>query len=261
MKIWYQVVSNIERRPTFVKAMQDIAKASVDRGTTIEFHGTRTGLSGEQYHSVRYMDIVGVLANAIAAEKQGFDVFTIGNTLDAGIRECRELVNIPVVGHLQTALSLTSMMADKFSVITTHQKFVLYLAGLIKAYGYGDNMVSIDGLDVEVANHDKLYTDKKYGEARLERVVDFAKKGVASGAQMILLLPPSIYVGLTRMGITEIDGAPILNTTAGVIKMSELMVKFRKITGMFISRKVTYELPPKELVNEVIARHKLVLGA
>lgn len=260
MKIWFQTVSSLDRRPEYLKTLTQFANSAADPGTVVECHGTTTGVGGEEYNSVRYFDVTGLLANAITAERKGFDAFVIGNTLDAGLREARELVNIPVISHMQTSLMMMSMMAGKFSLIVSHYRFAPIWEGLIREYGFRDRMVSIDALDIEVTQGERLYTDKQYEEMKLQRVVDLAKKAVAGGAELIIIFPPSMFLRLAKQGMLDIDGAPVLNTIAAVIRMAELMVKYRKVTGMFISRKLVYSSPPKDLVDQVIARHKLQIG-
>lgn len=263
MKIWYQQVTSNVKRPEFDKDLAEMCHRVAEPGTVVEVHGTPSGVGGEEYDPIRYLKVYGsdgVLAAAITAERRGFDAFTIGNTLDAGLREARALVDIPVVGHLQTALQMMSMMADKFSLIVSHHKFAAVWDRLIRDYGFKDRMVSIDALDIETTGYERLFTDTGFEETSLQRVVELAKKGVAGGAELIIVFPPPLFLRLAKKGILEIDGAPVLNTIAAVIKMTELMVKFRQLTGMFISRKLTYANPPKELVDQVIARHKLQIG-
>lgn len=257
MKLWYQNVSNIDVRPEYKAAMTKYVNSVADPGTVIECYGSPTGLGGEEYNSIRYFDVNWVLNNAIKAERNGYDAFIIGNTLDAALQEARELVDIPVIGHLQTALFLISTMAKNFSIVTSHRKFASFWEGLIANYGYKDRLVSIVGMDVEVTMYEKLYTDKKFEEARIEKILEHGKKAVAAGAELLYILPASMYLRLEKRGIKEIDGAPIFNSVPGVIKMAELMVKYRQITGMFVSRKLTYALPPKELVDQLIVRHNL----
>ncbi len=257
MKLWYQNVTNIDIRPEYKKAITDYTNSVADPGTVVECYGVPTEVGGVEYNSIRYLDVGWILSGAITAERNGYDAFIIGNGLDSGIQEARELVNIPVIGHLQTALLLMSTMAKNFSMVVSHKKLASYWEGLIARYGFKDRLVSIVGLDVELNMLEKLYSDKKFDEARIDEILDQFKKAVAAGAEMLYISPASMYFRLEKRGITEVDGAPIFNSIPAVIKMAELMVKYRQITGMFISRKLTYALPPRELVDQLIARHKL----
>lgn len=264
MRIWWQAVTSTKGWPEYKKAVIEYANKVADPGTVVESYGTPTAVGGEEYDSVRYLDVVGVLSNAIKAERLGYDAFTIGNTLDAGLREARELINIPVVGHLQTSLHVMSTMARNFSMIVPHRKFIPTWEHLVGDYGFRDRLVSIEGMDIGVTDYEKLYTDKAYGESHLESFITIAHKAVTAGAEMIFAVPAPMVIGFLRVAQKdhlEVEGVPVFDSIPAVIKMTELMVKFRQLTGVFISRKLTYASPPKELVEEIIARHKLQVTA
>jgi allantoin racemase len=267
MKLWYQNMSNIDLRPEYKKTVTEYVNRIADPGTTVECFGTPTGTFGVQYGCVRYLDVGFLLANAITAERQGYDAFVIGNLFDAGIHEIRELVNIPVIGHLETSLLLMSTMAKNFSIIVGEKKLGVAWENLIEGYGFKHRMVSVASLDVPLQEDgvlpvvfEKLYTDKKFEQDRTNEILAHGRKAVAAGAEMIFILPGSIYLPLEKKGIKEIDGAPIFNSIPALIKMAELMVKYREITGMFISRKHTYASPSKEIVDQLITRHNLQVG-
>lgn len=264
MRIWFQTVTSNAQKPQFEKELAELCKHVAAPGTVVEIHGTPSDVGGEEYDPIRYLKVYGadgMLAAAITAERRGFDAFTIGNALDASLREARSLVNIPVVGQLETVLHMMSVMADKFSLIVSHHKFAAVWDRLIKDYGYKDRMVSIDALNIETTGYERLFSDDSFEERNVQRVIELGKKGVAAGAELIIVFPVPIFLRLAKRGVLEIDGAPVLNTIATVIKTTELMVNFQQVTGMFVSRKLTYANPPKELVDKVIARHKLQIDA
>ena len=172
-----------------------------------------------------------------------------------------------MVGHLETSLLLMSTMAKNFSIIVGEKKLGSAWEGLIEGYGFKHRLVSVASLDTPLQKDSVLpvvlegmFTDKKFQDARVAEVMAHGKAAVAAGAEMIFMLPGSIGLALEQQGITEIDGAPILKSIPGLIKMAELMVKYRQITGMFVSRKHTYASPSKDMVDELIKRHDLQVG-
>lgn len=257
MRLWYQNMSNTDLRPEYRKTLTEYINSISDPGTVVDCYGTPAAMLGIQYRSIRYMDVGVMLEHALAAERSGYDAFIIGNILDAGLHELRELVNIPVIGHLQSSLMLMSMMARNFAIVADHSKLALHWVDLIAGYGFKDRLVSVATLGVDLDKNENLYTNKSYGDARVDEVVAHGRRAVAAGAEMLLVLPGSIYLTLAKRGITEIDGAPVFNSIPGVIKMAELMVKYRRITGLFISRKGTYASPTPEMIDQMIARHGL----
>jgi allantoin racemase len=258
MKLWYQNLSNTDLRPEYRKTLTEYINSIADPGTVVDCYGTPGAVDGVQYGSIRYLDIGVILARAITAERSGYDAFIIGNIMDPCLHEVRELVNIPVVGHLQTSLLLMSTMAKNFSIIADHAKLATHWENLVAGYGFKDRLVSVASLDMlSVLTLEKQGFSGSLGDARVDAIIAHGKRAVAAGAEMLLVLPGSLYLSLAKMGVKEIDGAPIYNSIPGVIKMAELMVKYRGITGMFISRKHTYASPSREIVDQMITRHHL----
>jgi hypothetical protein len=149
-------------------------------------------------------------------------------------------------------------MAKNFAIIADDAKLAGHWEGLVASYGFKDRLVSVASLDMlSVLTLEKQGEKLDLSEARIEQIMAHGRKAVAAGAEMLLVLPGSLFLTLAKKGIKEIDGAPIYNSIPGVIKMAELMVKYHKLTGMFISRKHTYASPSREIVDQMIARHGL----
>ena len=75
------------------------------------------------YRFLEYHDTREVIYNAMQAEREGYDAFLIGNISDAGIREAREVVGIPVLGLCETSLHVACMMGANFSLVTISEKW------------------------------------------------------------------------------------------------------------------------------------------
>ena len=52
----------------------------------------------------------------IEAQREGFDAVVTTCTLDAGVREARELVDIPVIAPAETSLHYASLLGNKLGV-------------------------------------------------------------------------------------------------------------------------------------------------
>src|SRR3972149_7576306 len=124
MKLWYQSMSRQKAWGSYNKALRTILDQVKDAGTEIEVHGiTKIGGLADQYRYLEYLENGEVMENVQTAVKRGFDAFLIGNIGDPGIRECREIANIPVLGLCETALHLACMMGANFSLVTINEKF------------------------------------------------------------------------------------------------------------------------------------------
>lgn len=258
MKIWIQGLASPKKWPFNFKLMVDYAHSVADPGTTVEFYGVETGGIGDQYRFIEYLDTRGLLDNALKAERGGYDAFVIINTLDAGLHQAREAVNIPVLGILQTALLISSTMGRNFSLVAPNKKFVPRWEELVAGYGFGDRMVSIEYMEFTPPELDRQHSEPAYRDRMVSQFNTAANLAINKGAEVVIPVGGSVILFLARNNVRTVNDVPILDGIAYVIKMAELMVKVRKATGVFISRKLTYASPPPELMKQVVADYGML---
>ena len=98
MRLWYQSFSRFDAFGHYGAALKQQISHAADSETTIEARGlTCGGGFADQYRYPEYVDIGEVIANGLKAQKEGYDGFLLGNIVDPGIRELRELLKIPVL--------------------------------------------------------------------------------------------------------------------------------------------------------------------
>ena len=251
MKIWYQGLSSPERWGPYYEFMREYVHKIVDPGTEVAFHGTPTGSLGGQYRSFEFLNGRWLIENAIKAEGCGFDAFAISNTLDVGMHEAREIVNIPVVGILQTALLITSMMGRNFSMLIPNPKLRPMYEERVAAYGFKDRLVSIEPLEFSIRElYRILLDDQEYREQCLQQFLTAGRKTIDAGSEVIIPLGGPLVLFAIKNRLREIDEVPVFDATASVIKMTEMMIRLRRITGAHISRKLMYQSPPEALIQE-----------
>ena len=99
MKLWYQSMSRSQAWGEYHPVLRRIVDKVKDVNTSVEIHGiTKSGGVADQYRYLEYLETGEVLENVQRAQDEGFDAFLIGNIADPGIRECREIASIPVLG-------------------------------------------------------------------------------------------------------------------------------------------------------------------
>ena len=69
------------------------------------------------------------------AEREGADAIVIACFDDTGLDAARALAGIPVIGICEAALSATSFIAQRFSVVTTMERSRLPVEHLVHRYG------------------------------------------------------------------------------------------------------------------------------
>jgi allantoin racemase len=100
-----------------------------------------------------YEDVIaapGVIARAVEAERDGVDAVIIDCMNDPGLEATREAVSIPVVGAAQASMMMASILAHKFSVVSTAARDVYPVELLIRRYGLKDKYASTRWVDIPV---------------------------------------------------------------------------------------------------------------
>lgn len=247
MRIWVQVFSSRDRNPNFHAALEEHLRSVVDPGVEIELHGTRKGGLGEQFRFFQAIDTPDIIENILkcrdAKGDQRYDAFVSLNSTDPALYEAREILDIPVLGFLETTALVACMMGRSFSLITPTPKFALSFGQKLKLYGLEARLTSIEAMNFE---HLSEFREAFVDPAAHQRVMDefdrAARRAVAAGAEV--LIPCGSHAVLqARRGVREIDGALVMDGLAVLLKMTEMAVKTQKVMGTFVSRKLLYQTP------------------
>ena len=247
MRIWVQVFSSRNRNPNFHAALEEHLRSVTDPGVRIEVHGTRKGGLGEQFRFFQAIDTPDILENILkcrsAAGEQRYDAFVTLNSTDPALYEAREVLDIPVLGFLETTALTACMMGRKFSLITPNPKFSISYTQKLQLYGLGERLASIEAMDVpHLPDYRNAFLDPAAYERVMRELDNAARRAVAAGAEVII--PCGSHAVLqARRGLREIEGALIMDGLAVLIKMTETAVKLQQVMGTFVSRKLLYQTP------------------
>jgi hypothetical protein len=83
-----------------------------------------------------------------------------------------------------------------------------------------------------------------------------AKPLVADGCEVLIPgggIPMLLFAALHEHNV---DGAPVINGIPIAVKMAELAVKLRKLTGLGVSRSAEFMMPPPEIIQEFMTHPK-----
>lgn len=256
MKIWYQSMTKSSAWPAYNAALRNVLTSVADPDTHIEVHGIeKRGGVGDQYRYLEFIETQEVLENVELATRLGFDAFLIGNICDPGLREAREITDMPVIGLGETSSNIASLMGANFSVITGSPKHVPRILENFKRYGHTSRIHSACSMQmIRLVDLDQGFSDPALGQALIERfmqevnaVCDAGAEAVvpAVGVLMVLLAQENIYSG-GKMDI------PIINGVKALVKMGEMVVKLRNSMGqVWTSRRCTYQQPPLSQMHEI----------
>jgi len=78
-----------------------------------------------------------------------------------------------------------------------------------------------------------------------------AQQGVAKGAETVIPAGGIVMALLALATLHEIDRAPIVNGLIALVKVAELAVGMRRLTGTFTSKRLTYAPPTGDLLTDI----------
>lgn len=267
MRLWVQVFSSRERNPNFHEALEQHLRSVVDAGVEIEVHGTRKGGLGEQFRFFQAIDLPDIIENVLkckhAKDSNGekcYDAFVSLNSTDPALVEAREILDIPVLGFLETTALMACMMGKTFSLITPNPKFALSFEQKLKLYGLSERLSSIEAMNIpNLADYRQGFIEPAAHQRVMNEFDQAARRAVAAGAEV--LIPCGSHAVLqARRGLREIDGALIVDGLAMLIKMAETAVKLQKIMGTVVSRKMLYQMPGPEVREKAKQDYGIDLG-
>ena len=252
MKLWYQSLARQTESTPYGEILRKVINSAADPGTTVHMRGVSEAAGiGVHYRFLEYHDSREVIYNAIKAEQEGYDAFLIGNISDACIREAREMVNIPVLGLSETSLHMACIMGANFALVTISEKWTPRLLENVQRYGLERRLVGVEALNTSPLDLKKAMIDGKHREYIVGEFIAAAKRLQAKGAEVIIPAGGDIIVFLADSGIYEIERSPIVNGIVELIKMGEMAVKLRALTGRFTSKRGGYSTPTGDFLERV----------
>lgn len=228
----------------FIGWFKEWSKDIVDPSTELIGTGFDSNTPHLEYEFYEHLAVHNIIRKTVIAEKEGFDAVVIGCFYDPGLREAREVVNIPVVGVCEASLHVASMIsAGKYSVLVGRRKWIPKMADNASNYGFDSKIASWRVLNLtvpEMKDADKTL-NAIIRESRSAKEVDMAESVVLGCTGM---------AGLAKKASDEI-GIPILDPVLMGVRMAEFRGTLWKKYGISHSKIGGYEAPPKEEFSQL----------
>lgn len=252
MKLWYQSLARQARTLDYGTDLMKVIHAVVEPGTTVDIQGLEQSAGiGAHLRFLEYHDTREVIDNALRAEKEGYDAFLIGNITDAGLREARELLNIPVLGLSETTLHVASMMGANFGLVAIAERWKPRLMENVERCGLREKLVGIETMETSPLDLRKAFRDEARRRDVIARFSAAAEKLLAKGAEVIIPAGGEVSVFVIEAGVFELERAPVVNGIFELLKMGEMAVKLRALTGRFTSKRFTYAPPEGDFLARI----------
>jgi Asp/Glu/hydantoin racemase len=257
MRIWYQLLSSEKGMSDFIAGTQALVDTAASPGTTVEVRGTREGALGDDYRLFWHYDVREVIENGLKIRQSGgYDAFVIANSLDPGLTELREILDIPVLSFMEVSCSTALMMGESFGLVVPNDKFAAHYKEIVVRYGMRDRLTGIEALPYE--NVRDIGPAFKTGTGLLKEIEAACRRVIATGAEVIICPGPAAAM-TAKAGLYEIDGVPILDSYRLLVKTAEAWVAMKRLTGVHVSRRRLYRTPPATLLEQCAQARNLPL--
>lgn len=251
MRIWYQSGLSFQRFQMYERILREHVKAASDLDTAVYINGTTRGGTGVEYRFTEYFFAREMIENGLKAEQQAYEAYVIGTTNEAGLVELREALKIPVVGIIESAVHMACVMGRNFALITPNEKMIPHFEEQVGRYGLRERLAGIQYTEFKIPDLGRIFDDKTLAERQVAQFKEGARKLIESGAETIIPIGGIAGLFLAKSGLHEIDGVPVLDTISIAVKTAEMMVKTSKITGTFVSRRLSYARPSEEMLDQI----------
>lgn len=227
--IWLQSCS-AESDPAIWGAYQDSvrrhARKVVRKDLAVEFHGVSMTYPGIDFvDSAIQLAAMEVVRNAILAEQGGYAAFAFTSTNDAGNREVRELTGIPAVFITETAVHCAAQQGGKFAFLTHNLGSLRKLEQLAtEQFGVGAMLVEGASTGLTYNDFDAIRRNPAPILAQLERE---ARGAIERGARVLIPSGGPLNMFLVDQGFTQVDGVPLLDIMAVLLKEAEREIALR----------------------------------
>jgi allantoin racemase len=257
LKIWYQSTTELASCPQYAHSLRcHFAETFPDGDVVVDLFGapvgTWAGQAPSSYiaSSVSYVMMLSaaLFENVVAAEERGYDAFVIGSYTEPFLRECRSLVDIPVVSVTESSLLVSCSFAKTFALVTLNDENVWFLKNAVERHGLNGRVSGIypvrhvmDELDI-----DALFSDPASYSAEFTKV---AGSAVESYADLIVPAEGLVAELVHNAGVTEVGSVCVLDGIGAPLQHAAMLARLRRTSRIHPGRRWHYVKAPHQLRN------------
>lgn len=225
--------------PNTTRAMTDLvgrsARVVAGPGVHVDAVQPTTGPASIESHYEEALAAVGVLEQVRLGEAQGVDAYVLACFGDPGLDAARELAHGPVLGIAEAAFHAATMVARRFSVVTTLGRTVGRAHELLGRYGFADACVAVHACEIPVLQIE--------APGALDRLTAACRDAVATDDVDALVLGCAGMAAYTGR-LSDAVGVPVVDGVAAATTFATALVR----AGLRTSTRSEYAPPPPKRV-------------
>lgn len=255
MKIWYQSYVDYENGAAYWDALRLHLDAMCEPDTTIDIKGI-TPFDSYAHPVVEWRCAREMMVNAVEAERQGYDAVIVGHFQDSGLYEVRSMVDIPVIALGEATMLYACQLGQRSGLITMNPRFIAGHEHQIRKYGLEHRVTGVHAMSFEpgqilaaIGDAEKLAGVRDIFEAQARPLVD-------NGADILIPAGGIPMLLFSAIHDHRVGPAPVINGIPIAVKMAEMAIKLRTLTGLNVSRRSDYVQAPPEVIEEFLTHPK-----
>ena len=222
--------------------------------TTIVVENLARGPAFIRYAYFQSLIVPDIVDRVIRAEKQGFDGVFISCCFEPGVREAREIVDIPVVGGSIPAVFIARQLGQRFGFITDTERANVITYDLFKQHKLDVECVGIRSIEMKV---EQIRLEPEINQ---RRVIDIAEDLVSAGADVIINGCTIVAASFRKDRIPEsLYGIPFLDANVTALKTVEMFSDLHRKYDLTVSRKASY-VKPQDKEPEIFSKMRRLYG-
>ncbi|MFI5012485.1 MAG: aspartate/glutamate racemase family protein [Hyphomicrobiales bacterium] len=208
------------------------ARAAAAPGTEVVAVTSRMGPASIEGYYDEAFSLPGLLAEIAKGEAMGVDGHVIACFDDTGLDAARSLACAPVVGIGEAAFHLASLVAHRFSVVTTLSRSIAAIEGNLLRYGLDRRCAKVRACEVPV-----LALAEEGSEARAKIGAEIAKAIAEDRAEAIVLGCAGMADLAASLSLAH--GVPVIDGVAAAVTLIEGLARL----GLRTSKRGPYAEP------------------
>lgn len=193
------------------------ARAVAGANTAILAVCPTQGVPSIEGHFDEAIAAIGVLDQVKAGRDQGVCGHVIACFGDPGLLAARELAQGPVVGIAEAAMHMATLVATRFSIVTTLPRTLIIARHLLLQYGFEHHCAELHAIDLPVLS---LEDGSGIAHEKVRQRCIQAKREDGSGA---IVLGCGGMADLAQTLTREL-GIPVIDGVTAAVKMVESLV-------------------------------------
>ena len=204
-------------------------------GTAVEVVTLPGGTADLEHYEQDHLAI-SLMLEAVPTRVRGgaFDAVVVACFYDPGVRELREVLDVPVVGVGEASMLLASLLGHRFSVVVGRRKSIPKMSDNALLYGFDRRIASWRSIDFTVQ---RIHDDP---EGAYEAIAREAEAAVRDDRAEAIVLGCAAMENVAQR-LTRRIGVPIVDPVVAGFKVAEMLGSLRERTGLTISKIYDYE--------------------